>query len=258
MTIQVGTLLREQEYFDREALETGDDELRILPDQIERYRYARWHPLNTAKDSLFASLLPLAGKRALDYGCGMGDLACELALCGAEVSAFDLSVEAIAKAKRRAELHGVADRTRFQVGQAGQLDYPSASFEVITGVAILHHLHTELPAIYAEVDRLLTSHGVACFIEPVANSAGLRFLRRMVPVKCHATPDERQLYYSDLEPLKRHFSRLEVHHFYCLERLKRVMGGWVSPSLSWVDHYAQRLAPFLRRYYGVVLVVARR
>ena len=84
-------LQREQAFFDHEARHISDDELRIPADQIARYRNAKHHALNTAKDELFANLLPLQGKRVVDYGCGTGDLACELALCGAEVTASILA-----------------------------------------------------------------------------------------------------------------------------------------------------------------------
>jgi 2-polyprenyl-3-methyl-5-hydroxy-6-metoxy-1,4-benzoquinol methylase len=252
------TLQSEQEYFDRDARRLSDEDLRIREDQIERYRNARPHPLNIPKDALFAALLPLQGKRVLDYGCGTGDLACELALCGAEVTAFDLSPESVEKARRRAELHGVSERTTFQVLQAGQTKLPSASFDVIVGSAILHHLHTELPSIYAEIDRLLTADGMACFTEPVANSRWLRGLRRVVPVKSHATPDERQLRYEDFELMRRYFSHIEFQHFYCLERLTRVFGRRVKRSLRRLDHGLQQLCPFLQPCYGKILVIARR
>jgi 2-polyprenyl-3-methyl-5-hydroxy-6-metoxy-1,4-benzoquinol methylase len=252
------TLQSEQDYFDRDARELSDEDLRIRQDQIERYRHARPHPLNIPKDALFATLLPLEGKRVLDYGCGTGDLACELALCGAEVTAFDLSPESVAKARRRAELHGVADRMTFHVLEAGQTNLPGASFDVIVGSAILHHLHMELPHICAEIDRLLKAEGVACFMEPVANSRLLRGLRRLVPVKSHATPDERQLRYEDFEALRPYFTTIEFQHFYCLERLRRIFGRRVKHALRRLDYTMQHLFPFLKPCYGKLLVVARR
>ncbi len=252
------TLQSEQDYFDRDARQLSDEDLRIPDDQIERYRNARRHPLNIPKDALFATLLPLEGKRVIDYGCGTGDLACELALCGAQVTAFDLSPESVAKARRRAELHDVVDRMTFHVLEAGKTDLPIASFDVIVGSAILHHLHMELPLICAEIDRLLKPDGVACFMEPVANSRLLRGLRRLVPVKSYATPDERQLRYEDFDPLRRYFSRIEFQHFYCLERMRRVLGRRVKHPLRRLDYHLQRLFPFLQPCYGKVLVVARR
>jgi SAM-dependent methyltransferase len=174
------------------------------------------------------------------------------------VTAFDLSPGSVAKARRRAEVQGVADRIQFDVRAAGETGYPRASFDVVTGFNILHHIHWNLPAIYEEIAGLLTPHGTAYFIEPVANSAVLRALRRIMPVPCDATPDERQLLYRDFEPLRQHFSSVRLEHFYCLERLHRLTGGRGRRLLRWVDHRVQRVLPFLRRYYGLLLVTAVR
>ncbi len=249
----------EQEFFDQEAATLNDEDLLLAAREIERYHHARPNPLNIALDALFVQLLPLEGKHVLDYGCGHGQNSVLLAACGAgQVTAFDLSPVSVEKARRRAELNGVADRIQFDVRKAGQTDYAPASFDVVFGNAILHHLHTLLPAIYAETARLVRPGGAAYFIEPVANSPLLRALRRLIPIKTHATKDERQLVYKDLEPLRAHFSSVQILHFYCLERLHRVVGQRLRKPLRWLDYHAQRLFPFLQRYYGEVLVIARR
>lgn len=252
-------LATEQAFFDREAELLDEEQLVIPDDQIERYRHARAGVMNTPKDALFDFLCPLKGKRVLDYGCGHGENACLLAACGAQVTAFDLSPGSIVKARERARAHGLADRIRFDVCAAGRTGYPRASFDVVVGFAILHHLHQSLPAIYAEIDRLLSPAGVACFIEPVANSATLRVMRRLIPLPADATPDERQLRYAEIRQLQNHgFRAVRFQHFYCTERLHRVLGEWSHRPLRCADHYAQRLFPFLRRFYGAVLVVAER
>jgi 2-polyprenyl-3-methyl-5-hydroxy-6-metoxy-1,4-benzoquinol methylase len=259
-TRDFGAILEsEQAYFDREAAGIDDSELMIAPDQMRRYREARARSTNIPKDTLFSMLQPLAGKRVLEYGCGMGEDACHCADCGAKVWAFDLSPISIRKAQRRAELLGLSDRIEFSVRTAGSTGYAPGSFDVIFGSAILHHLHQHLDEIYAELNMLLAPGGVACFMEPVANSKTLLKLRHLTPVRCDATPDERQLYYSDFELMKRHgFSSVDYVHFYNLERLQRVLGGRSARMLRRVDYYAQRLLPFLKRYYGILLVVARR
>jgi hypothetical protein len=147
---------------------------------------------------------------------------------------------------------------RFDVRAAGDTEYHADSFDIATGIAVLHHLHTELPRIAKELDRILTDDGSAFFIEPVANSALLRRLRKLVPVPTHATPDERQLRYSDFEPLQEYFPRLEFHHFYGVERIGRIFGEWAKRPARRLDHFSQRLFPWLRRFYGITLVIARR
>jgi SAM-dependent methyltransferase len=252
-------LASEQAFFDAEARQVDDAELAIPPEQMARYRRARRRPTNIPKETMFALLRPLAGKRVLEYGCGTGHDSCHLADCGGTVTAFDLSPVSIQKARRRAELLGLGGRIAFDVKAGGKTGYPDGAFDVVVGIAILHHLHTELDGIYGELNRLLAPGGAAYFIEPVANSRLLRALRPLVPVPRHATPDERQLTYADLELLKRHgFRRVEYHHFYCFARLKRILGEWSARPLRWIDHYAQRWLPPLKPFYGIVLVVARR
>lgn len=252
-------LTREQDFFDREAAELPEETLRITPEQIERYCNGRPDvALYTPKDALFAQLRPLAGKRVLDYGCGHGEDSCLLAACGADVTAFDLSPRSIDVARRRAELLGLTDRIQFDVRRGGETGYDPASFDVVTGFHVLHHLHTILDTVYAEIALLLKPGGRAYFLEPVANSAVLRGLRRLVPIKTYATPDERQLLYEDFDPLKKYFARVEFQHFYNLERLHRFFGRFGWRTLRRLDYRMDRALPFLRRYYGQVMVIATR
>ena len=256
-TIPETVLTDERMFFDREAAALRDDDLILPPDQIERYRQARLGPCSIAKDAMFALLPPLDGKEVLDYACGHGENACLLAACGAKVTAFDLSSKAIDKARRRAELHGLADRIHFDVCAAGETGYPSDRFDVVIGCVVLHHLHMALPEVCKEIVRVLRPGGTACFIEPMANNALLRFLRPLVPVPCYATENERQLRDQDLEPLRQHLGTLVLHHFFFLERLYRLFGERVRVPLRRFDYYAQRALPFLRPLYGEVLILAR-
>jgi SAM-dependent methyltransferase len=252
-------LAAEQLFFDEESAGLDDVNLATEPRQMARYRNARLRATNIPKETMFAQLGSLKGRRVLEYGCGTGHDSCHFADCGADVTAFDLSPISIQKAKRRAQLLGLSERIKFDVKAAGRLDYAPASFDVVAGIAILHHLHQELGAIYEEVSRLLRPGGVACFIEPAANSRMLRALRPLVPVPRHATPDERQLLYADFELMKQHgFRDVQYDHFYCLARLQRVIGKSASIPLRWLDHYAQRLLPAMRTCYGIVLVTGRR
>lgn len=256
-TIGSHVLTSERDFFDRESAGLTDRELLLPADQFERYRHAREDSGNIAKDTLFARILPLDGKRVLDYGCGSGENACLLAACGARVTGFDLSPLSIEKARRRAELHGLADRVELDVAEAGKLPYEPQSFDLVTGFAILHHLHMLLPAVYAEIARVLRPGGTACFIEPVVNLALFRAARPWVPLSTDATPHERQLLYRDFDGLKARFAVVEFAHFHCLGRAGRVLGDRLHRPLRRLDHHLQRFLPWLRRCYGQVLVTAR-
>jgi SAM-dependent methyltransferase len=252
-------LAAEQLFFDEESARLDDAELMIEPAQMARYREARPRATNIPKETMFSLLGSLRGKRVLEFGCGTGHDSCHFADCGADVTAFDLSPVSIQKARRRAQLLRLSDRITFDVKAGGKLDYAPKSFDVVAGIAILHHLHQNLGAIYDEISRLLVPRGVACFIEPVANSALLRALRPFIPVPRHATPDERQLLYADFELMKQHgFRDVRYEHFHFFSRLQRLIGRPAAAPLRWIDHYAQRLIPLLKPCYGILVVTAQR
>jgi SAM-dependent methyltransferase len=252
-------LQREREFFDRESAVLDDDHLVIPPDVIERYRHAHRSIYNHPKDMLFSMILPLEGRRVLDYGCGSGENACLLAACGARVTGFDISAVSIEKAKRRAELMGLSERTQFDVLPAGRTGYPGQSFDIIIGFNVLHHLHMILGEVYAEINHLLTPGGIVYFIEPVANSDLLRRIRRKVPVELVATPDERQLEYRELERVRDFgFCDVTFRHFRFIERLHRIIGDHRRHTLRRLDYHLEKCFPFLRPLYGVLLVGAEK
>jgi 2-polyprenyl-3-methyl-5-hydroxy-6-metoxy-1,4-benzoquinol methylase len=252
------SISNERSFFDEEASGLNSAELLIPTEKdIDRYCNARHYSRSTAKEVLFSMLSSLEGKKVLDYGCGHGENACILAACGARVTAFDLSPVSIAQARRRAEIHGLTDRIEFHVREAGATGFIPASYDVVTGFAILHHLHLNLPSVFREIRSLLKPGGVAAFIEPVANSPILHKVRHVLPVPCYATPDERQLVYSDFDVMNEYFSNVSITHFYCFGRMTRLLGEWAARPLTVVDHWAQRMVPGMKRFYGRVVVIAR-
>ena len=236
-------LASEQEFFDRESAELRDEALVIKPHTIERYRSARPKLGNFPKDTLFSRILPLEGKRVLDYGCGAGENACLLAACGAEVWGFDLSPVSIEKARRRAELMGLSERAHFDVYAAGKTGYADGQFDIVIGFAILHHLHMMLDDVYREMGRL--------------TSFLVRKLRRFFPVELVATPDERQLFDPELKRMDQFgFTNVNLTYFYFLERFYRMLGENQQRPLRKLDDRLGRMFPFLRPLYGIVLLSA--
>jgi SAM-dependent methyltransferase len=247
----------EKDFFDRESAELKDEVLALKPRTIDRYRNARPKLGNFSKDNLFAKIVPLEGKKVLDYGCGAGENACLLAACGAEVWAFDLSPVSIEKAKRRAELMGISDRTHFDVFAAGQTSYANEQFDMVICFAILHHLHMMLDDIYREINRVTKPGGKYYAIEPVANHVIVRKLRKVFPVEVIATPDERQLFNPELQRIDQFgFSDVQFMYSLFLERFYRVFGENTQRPLRKLDDRIERMFPFLRPLYGVVLVSA--
>ena len=121
-------------------------------------------------------------KNVLDYGCGGGYVSLRLAESGASsVTAIDLSVGELDVARERAEAEGMGAGTVSRSWHAMPVPtpFPAASFDLIAGAAILHHL--DLESALLEVKRLLRPDGQAVFVEPLRDNPILRLGRRASP-----------------------------------------------------------------------------
>ena len=82
------------------------------------------------------ALRPLAGKSALDVGCGAGLLAEPLARMGADVTGVDAAAENIAAARDHAAGQGLA--IRYHAGELAAL--PAAPFDLVTSMEVVEHV----------------------------------------------------------------------------------------------------------------------
>jgi SAM-dependent methyltransferase len=120
------------------------------------------------------------GRNVLDYGCGDGSLSVRLLERGAaKVTGIDISEVLIDQARRRAAGAGFADRARFLVGDAHATDFADGEFDLVVGIAILHHL--DLDRALPELRRILSPGGTGVFLEPLWHNPLLRLGRRLTP-----------------------------------------------------------------------------
>lgn len=78
---------------------------------------------------------PLAGRKALDVGCGAGLLAEPLARLGAKMTAIDAAPETIAAARHHAAAQGLA--IDYRVGGVETLE---GSFDLVTSMEVIEHV----------------------------------------------------------------------------------------------------------------------
>lgn len=99
--------------------------LAFLRETIDRH----WHLDSTDR-------LPLAGRRALDVGCGAGLLAEPLARLGAEVTGIDAAHETITAARAHAAAGGLA--IDYRQGDVSRLGL--AGFDLVTAMEVIEHV----------------------------------------------------------------------------------------------------------------------
>jgi SAM-dependent methyltransferase len=101
-------------------------------------RSGRWNH-NTHYHSVILDAIPRGSRRALDIGCGEGTLTRELRRLIPGVVGIDSDHASIAAARA----HPDAGDVQYVKGDALAVEFEPASFDVITAVASLHHMHAE-------------------------------------------------------------------------------------------------------------------
>jgi SAM-dependent methyltransferase len=153
----------------------AQDEQRLIESSIRRYgrahrRYDAAHPeiFNPVEQARLRGALERAtdtapGTRALDFGCGSGNLTRHLLELGMEVTAADVSPEFLHAVERR---FGGAVRTLRLNGRdlAGVAD---GAFDLVAAYSVLHHIPDYLGAV-RELSRVARPGGVV-YIDHEAN-----------------------------------------------------------------------------------------
>jgi SAM-dependent methyltransferase len=147
-------------------------------------------------------------KEVLEYGCSHGMSSIDLAHSAKRVTGIDISDVAIRQAKEEAARRGI-DNVAFQVDNAEDMKLPSASFDLVFGSGILHHLILEKAL--CEIRRVLRHGGKAIFFEPLGHNPLINLYRQRTPGS--RTVDEHPLVKSDFEIVRKHFSKCDVEFF---------------------------------------------
>ena len=95
---------------------------------------------------------PLAGKRALDVGCGAGLLCEPLARLGAEVVGIDAAPQNIEIARAHADAMGLADKISYFHGDLGSLD--PGKFDLVTSMEVIEHVADKQAFVRTMADAL--------------------------------------------------------------------------------------------------------
>ena len=122
-------------------------------DALERYRYDK---IDYLRD--YVGFSRYKGKKVLEIGCGVGIDLLQFARAGADVSAVDLTPNAVQLATANLAREGYQGNLR--VGNAESLDFPDGCFDVVYSHGVLHHTVDTEKSI-DEVYRVLRTGGEA-------------------------------------------------------------------------------------------------
>lgn len=228
---------RETEFHDRTFAEHSRAEVR------------RFYSITAASRRFYRDLITTSceGRQVLEYGCGPGSYAFDLAERGAHVIGVDISPVAIELARKNASDRGL-DVT-FTVMNAESLDFADGSFDLVCGSAILHHL--DMARGLAEVRRVLKPGGRAVFLEPLGHNPLINWYRRRTP---HLrSVDEHPLRMDDLAAFGRSFDHVRVRTFHLTTLaavpLRKAPGfPTLVSALDVVDRGLFRVLPPLRKH----------
>lgn len=203
---------------------------------------------NRSKDYYKQRIFDLKpGESVLEYGCGPGSNAFDLAKKGAEVYAIDISDVAIELALEEAKRQGVELDCR--VMDAENLTFGDDSFDLICGSGILHHL--DLKKAYSELQRTLKTGGRAVFFEPLGHNPIINLYRNLTPAM--RTEDEHPLLMKDIDLLNSYFKEVKITYFNLLSTAGSFLPFLVSP-LNKVDDFLFKRIPFLRKHAWIIVL----
>ena len=190
--------------------------------------------------------------QVLEYGCGTGGHAFQLAERGAFVTGIDISDVAVERARQQA---GGSPGLRFEVADAEALPFDDGTFDLVCGTSILHHL--DLSKAIQEIRRVLKPGGRGVFYEPVGYNPAANVYRRFTP-ELH-TEDEHPLLRADFDRIRSSFGSVDLHFFDLFSvgaiPFLRLPGGVaLLRFLEAADRVIFALAPPLRILANVVVI----
>ena len=150
-------------------------------------------PTASENQFILSKMGPLAGKRLLDLGAGLGESSVYFALQGAHVTTVDLSPQMVETALSLGRKFGV--QLEGLVSGAADLDVPAESYDIIYVANTIHHVPNR-PALFEKISQALKPGGMFFSYDPLAYNPLINIYRRMATAV--RTPDEAPLTAADI------------------------------------------------------------
>jgi len=193
------------------------------------------HQINPLRLDWINGIVPLAGKRVLDVGCGGGILADAMARKGADVLGIDLATKSL----RVAQLHALeaqTPRVQYREISAEALAVEqAASFDVVTCMEMLEHVPD--PAAIVSACSTLVKPGGWVFFSTLNRNAksfafaivGAEYVLNLLPRGTHEYA--KLIRPSELAAWSRH-ADLDLRHTRGLEYNPLTRRYWMSDNTS--------------------------
>ncbi len=219
---------REAEFHDEWAAGTNLADVRV--------REAFESPTAMENAWILRKMGPLAGKRLLDVGAGLGESSVYFALLGAEVTTSDLSPGMVGTAVKLGELHGVKLNGIVSAGE--NLGVPENHFDFVYVANTLHHV-TDKARLFAGIHRALKPGGRFFSWDPLAYNPVINIYRRLATKV--RTEDETPLTFADVRLAREHFTEVEHREF------------WITTLLLFCKYFiVDRIHPNQKRYWKLI------
>lgn len=214
---------------------------------------------NRTEEKLYDLLSDVEGLDVLEVGCGTGELAVYMSKRGANVTATDLSGNAIERTRELAEVNQVKETMALHQVDALNLGKLGKKFDLIVGKFILHHVEP-FDEFVDVIYGLLKEDGRVVFMENSSRNPVLKFARNNLVgrfgIPKHGDFDEYPLEPAEVELMARRFekSKQKYPEFVFFGLLNTYLfRGWelLSPVMAmteWIDRTVYKLAPAVRKY----------
>ena len=165
----------------------------------------------------------------LEIGSGVESISMQFECAPFELQSIDISEEAIHFTRTHARLQNA----HFSVQDAHYTSFPDASFDLVIGRGILHHL--ELSVACKEIRRVLRPDGAVLFGEPMNGNLLINLYRRLTPGL--RTRDERPLSSKDITILRDCFGKVNLTYYGFLTLIPAVFGCRAPRMVHVLDHF---------------------
>lgn len=225
--------------------------------EIEKYTKTPAASSNP-KQYMFSHMNPIEGKVILDFGCGDGVTAIQLAMMGAKkVIGFDLSPDLIQYAIRLANMNDVGKKCEFYEAEATTFNLGIKIYDIILVDNVMHHLPREkFQGILKRINRSLKPDGKVIFREPINYLTWLNSFKRVIGYSADATEDEHELSYPDVMTIASSFDIVTEKYFSILDRVAMSTGLKKARfAAQRIDRALLGLMPALmKRFAGTVVI----